>query len=96
VKLESTDPQTALSELASTLGLKDDSGVASARTAEQLYRAEQRLLGDASVVPLAYLPQATGLSGRVRNWMEGANGKWHLAEVWLEIGGTADAEGTRP
>ena len=74
---------TALADLAGQLGANQPK-IAAPYTPEQLFHAESALLQDASIIPLAHLPETYGLSARVRNWTEPVAGGWPLADVWVE------------
>ena len=89
MRMDSIDPAIALLDLVALIGA-DKSKIGSVCTPEQLFRAESRLLEDASIVPLAHVPESFGLSPRVRNWAEPATGGWPLADVWLEMATAAD------
>ena len=82
--VDSTDASTALLHLAAQMSA-DKSKIGSPATPEQLFRAESALLEDASIIPLAHLPETYGLSPRVRNWAAPIAGGWPLADVWLEM-----------
>ena len=82
--VDSTDASTALLHLAAQMSA-DKSKIGSPSTPEQLFRAESALLEDASIIPLAHLPETYGLSPRVRNWAAPIAGGWPLADVWLEM-----------
>ena len=82
--MDSTDASTALLHLAAQMSA-DKSKIGSPATPEQLFRAESALLEDASIIPLAHLPETYGLSPRVRNWAAPIAGGWPLADVWLEM-----------
>ena len=84
MRVDSTDASTALLHLAAQMSA-DKSKIGSPSTPEQLFRAESALLEDASIIPLAHLPETYGLSPRVRNWAAPIAGGWPLADVWLEM-----------
>ena len=84
MRVDSTDASTALLHLAAQMSA-DKSKIGSPATPEQLFRAESALLEDASIIPLAHLPETYGLSPRVRNWAAPIAGGWPLADVWLEM-----------
>ncbi|MGC1617255.1 MAG: hypothetical protein WA765_02080 [Candidatus Acidiferrum sp.] len=56
---------------------------------QQLYARERRILGEWRVLPLVTEAESTGLGPTVRDWMPSRWGEWHLAEVWLELPGSA-------
>ena len=82
--VDSTDASTALLHLAAQMSA-DKSKIGSPSTPEQLFRAESALLEDASIIPLAHLPETYGLSPRVRNWVAPIADGWPLADVWVEM-----------
>lgn len=59
---------------------------------EQLYAREKRLLDERHVLPLVALPEYVGLGQNVRDWMPARWGEWHLADVWLDLPETAQAQ----
>ena len=84
LRIDCIDPAIALAELAGQLGV-DQPKIGAPYTPEQLFQAESALLQDASIVPLAHLPETYGLGPRVRNWAAPIAGGWPLADVWLEM-----------
>lgn len=59
--------------------------LAEGASAEQIYEVERDIVNSYRVVPLVWLPEVYGLSGRVRDWKAPAAGEgWPLADVWLE------------
>jgi hypothetical protein len=77
----SLDARLALSHLAANLGLPQPGF--SGSSPEDLYTAESELLRSQRVIPLLHLRVASGLGGNVRNWAQGQDGDWRIAEVWL-------------
>jgi hypothetical protein len=64
---------------------------------EAIYACEHDVVGGFRVVPLVWLPQVYGLSGRVRDWKVPAAGEsWPLADVWLEGPAEPVGEGEAP
>jgi peptide/nickel transport system substrate-binding protein len=84
VRLVSADAATALAGLAAQLPLAAHMSLAV--SPEQIYRAEAAALESFAVVPIAAIPEAYGVSSRVRNWSEPRIGGWPLpwGEVWVE------------
>ncbi len=82
LRIGSTEPRRALSELAAALGLGMPP-LPAAPSAEDLYRAERALVESYQVIPLFHLPEIAGLSARVRNWQPTATGEWRLDSLWL-------------
>jgi hypothetical protein len=78
--VSSTDPRTALEDLAAALGLALPAGA-------DLFAAEKALLETNRVIPLFHLPAAFRLSGRVRGWR--SSEPWPLADVWVDDSGEA-------
>jgi peptide/nickel transport system substrate-binding protein len=73
--ISTTDPETALAELA--VQLKTQSPAP-----DSLYNMEKALLGGGRVVPLLHLPVAWQLSPKVHGWT--GNHRWE--DVWLDGG----------
>jgi ABC-type transport system substrate-binding protein len=52
---------------------------------EDMYKQQRAVLNTYRVLPLVWLPQAYGLSARVRDWkVPGPGENWPLADVWLD------------
>lgn len=81
--LGSANATQALVQLAEAARL-DQAEVLSATGPEALFAAEQALLADSRLIPIAHLPAPAWLSTRVRNWKPAPDGRWKLEEVWLE------------
>lgn len=81
--LGSAHPTQALVQLAEA-ALLDQAEVLTASGPEALFAAEQALLADSRLIPIAYLPAPAWLSTRLRNWKPAPDGRWKLEEVWLE------------
>jgi ABC-type transport system substrate-binding protein len=81
MQLRSCDARLALSQLALELHLAPPNFHGG--SAEDLYAAEDMLLQSKRVIPLLYLRNAVGLATGVRDWSEGQDGRWGLANVWL-------------
>ncbi|MGZ4824591.1 MAG: ABC transporter substrate-binding protein [Terriglobales bacterium] len=100
VRLASTDPAVALSEIARTDRLALTTGETVDRqpsTAGGVYRATVSALKDHWAIPIAYLPAAYVLGARVRNWMRTRDASWQLQDVWLGAESLAPVIGaTRP
>jgi peptide/nickel transport system substrate-binding protein len=79
--LISIDPQIALNELASELGLPQSKS--SFGSIDDLYAAENKLLQSQRVIPLLHLRMASGVSNTVRNWRTDRDGSWRMPNVWL-------------
>jgi len=84
VRLLSPDPATALAGVLATSG--EGAQTTPGSSLEQIYRAEQSAVESFYVIPIAAVPEAFTLSGRVRNWSQPRSGGWPLAwgEVWVE------------
>jgi ABC-type transport system substrate-binding protein len=82
----SLSPRVELEAMVSTLnfGNSNEASVSSTDP-EQLYAREKRLLEERRVLPLVALPEYVGLSQKVRDWMPGRWGEWHLADIWLDL-----------
>jgi hypothetical protein len=84
VRLVSADAATALSNILAiaSQGMQVPPGA----SAEQIYFAEKSALDNFVIIPIAAVPEAYGVSSRVRNWNEPRAGGWPLAwgEIWVE------------
>ena len=95
VRLASADPVVALAEVSRTdrLALPVPELVAPPLSApgsgadrvglSDVYRATTAALQDHWAVPIAYLPAASAVGPRVRNWTRTRDGSWQLENVWL-------------
>jgi peptide/nickel transport system substrate-binding protein len=79
--LISIDPQIALDELASEIGLPQSKSAFN--SIDDLYAAENKLLQSQRVIPLLHLRTANGVSKTVRNWWTARDGSWLMPNVWL-------------
>jgi peptide/nickel transport system substrate-binding protein len=82
MSLQSSDPWRALQGLAvmsemAPPAMRNDS-------VENLYQAEQSLLGTGRVIPLFHLPVVYAASPALRNWKLRKDGRWDFADAWLE------------
>ena len=73
--IATTDPETALADLATQLKTQPPAP-------DTLYNMEKALLGNGRVIPLLHLPLAWQLSPKVHNWT--GNRRWE--DVWLDAG----------
>jgi ABC-type transport system substrate-binding protein len=82
LRLASSDPSAALAGFPLPAG----SEVTSSASAEQAFRSEKSVVDNFTVIPIATVPEAYGLSTRVRNWNQPRMGGWPLGwgEVWVE------------
>jgi hypothetical protein len=86
-RIESLDPAVALSRMVSELGLVNQVTLPASGQPDQLYAAEQALVGSHWVIPLVDLPEIYGLSSRVEDWTPPSvslAGGWGLENVWKE------------
>ena len=95
VRLASADPVVALAEVSRTdrLALPTPElagpplsapGFGADRVGlSEVYRATVAALQDHWAVPIAYLPAASAVGPRVRNWTRTRDGSWQLENVWL-------------
>lgn len=83
VRLASTDPVVALAEVSRTDRLALPVPEAPPVSLPDVYRAATAALQDHWAVPIAYLPAASAVSPRVRNWTRTRDGSWQLENVWL-------------
>ncbi|HUS19657.1 MAG TPA: ABC transporter substrate-binding protein [Terriglobales bacterium] len=79
----SANSTQALIELAEAAQV-DQNDVLSAGSPEDLFVAEDSLLGAYRVAPIAHLPVTVWLSTRIRNWKTLPEGRWRLEQVWLD------------
>ena len=94
VRLASADPVVALAEVSRTDRLAlpmpelvapplSAPGFGADRGLSEVYRATVAALQDHWAVPIAYLPAASAVGPRVRNWTRTRDGSWQLENVWL-------------
>ena len=87
-RMSSTSPIVALNQLLGALGTSSGADTAllpDAASPEQIYERERTVAGGFRIIPLIWLPQIYGLSGRVKDWKPPAPGEtWPLADVWLD------------
>ena len=83
-RFSSSDPARALADLAAALALPEPPSAASP---EALYAAESALVEGFRVIPLFHLPDAYGVSPRVKGG-PGITplGEWRFENLWLESG----------
>lgn len=91
----SLSPRIELAALSRSFGFDapTPSGTA-ASDAEQLYAYERSILQERTLLPLVVVPDYTGLSTAVRDWMPSHWGEWNLADVWIEREGPATSDGS--
>lgn len=84
IPLASSDPWIALADAG------EFAGVAVARgkngSVEDLYAAEEGLLGTQRLIPLFHLPVAYAAATTLKNWTLRSDGTWNLADAWLGSG----------
>jgi ABC-type transport system substrate-binding protein len=96
VSMSSPQPATALNDLLLTFNSIGGGGISASplrdlSSPSDIYQREREILDAYRIVPLVWLPQVYGLSGRVRNWIAPLPGQtWPLADVWLD----SDDKGT--
>jgi hypothetical protein len=90
VSMSSPQPATALNDLLLTFNSLAGGGISASplrdlSSPSDIYQREREILDAYRIVPLVWLPQVYGLSGRVRNWIAPLPGQtWPLADVWLD------------
>lgn len=100
LRMPSAIPQAALAHFLDVLnpiaGLSINGGaLADSAGPQQIYDAESGVVRSFSVVPIAWIPQVYGLSGRVRDWTAPGPGEsWPLADVWLDNMGVQPQKGS--
>jgi MarR-like DNA-binding transcriptional regulator SgrR of sgrS sRNA len=92
--IDATTPERALGGLVQELGIQvtqpalgDGSGTHGSSLAT-VYQAEQKLLAEHMVVPLAHIPDIYAAGPRVNSWNEALvlpSGSWNLANAWLTV-----------
>lgn len=80
--LLASDPWIALAQAGSVIGLPAPK--INAGSAEDLYSAEQAMLATRRLIPLFHLPATYAAAGSLKNWTPGPDGRWNLADAWLE------------
>ncbi len=83
LRLASTDPAVAIEELAQLNRLALPIPETIPDSFDRLYQVTRSALQDFWAVPIAYLPAAYAVSGRVRNWKPARDGHWRLESLWL-------------
>jgi peptide/nickel transport system substrate-binding protein len=78
--LPSVNPAAALVGLCDQLGLQTP---ITGSSLQSLYDSERAALETYTVIPLAFVPRATALRDRVRDWNTPPNGAWQFYSVWL-------------
>jgi ABC-type transport system substrate-binding protein len=81
IPLASSDPWTALEQLATAAGA---SVPKPARSFEELYASERAVLETQRIIPIVHVPRAYVLGGAVRSWAASAQGNWQIENAWLE------------
>jgi ABC-type transport system substrate-binding protein len=82
IPISSTDPGTALQEMASQLGLPATR--VKSNSPDDLYAAEEALRASGRIIPLFHLPESYASAPSVRNLSLRADGSLGLADAWLE------------
>ena len=81
VTVISLDPQVALVDLATRLGLP--APAVGKGTIEDLYAAESLLLQSRRVIPLLHLRDAYAVSSKVKGQAVSRDGSWRMCDIWL-------------
>jgi ABC-type transport system substrate-binding protein len=84
IPLASSDPWIVLADAGAFAGATVGRGKNG--SAEDLYAAEELLLGTQRLIPLFHLPISYAASTTVRNWTVRGDGTWSLADAWLGSG----------
>lgn len=84
IPLTSTDPWTALANVAVLTGMPALKNTG--RSVEDLYTAEQAELATQRVIPLFHLPVSYAAVPALRNWTLRPDGSWSLSDAWLGSG----------
>jgi MarR-like DNA-binding transcriptional regulator SgrR of sgrS sRNA len=85
LRIDSSDPETALEDIAASLKASSVNGV-SGGDATALLEAERQIIQSRQVVPVIQIPAAYRLSPAVRGWpVEGwmKADQWRLEDVWI-------------
>jgi len=100
LRMNSPLPRAALTSFLATLGPITNieaSALPDPASPQDIYDRERAIVSSYRVVPLVWLPQVYGLSGRVRNWKAPGPGEtWPLADVWLDGPPDASSEKANP
>jgi peptide/nickel transport system substrate-binding protein len=89
--------KAALLQISSSAEPAEDTSTSAAALTDQaspqdVYDRQRDILARFTIVPLVWLPQVYGLSGRVRDWtVPGPGEEWPLADVWLDTDAGAAA-----
>jgi peptide/nickel transport system substrate-binding protein len=93
----SLSPRTELESMFAAYNLTEPPEVHATDTDhEGLYARERRVLEDRRVLPLILQAESVGLAPSVRDWMPAPWGQWHLADVWLDLPESAEADASNP
>ena len=79
--LPSINPEVALGAMSESFGPRVDPA---AHSSQRLYEEERQMVSQALVIPLAWIPRACAIGGRVHNWSMTGDGRWRLESVWLD------------
>lgn len=82
--LGSASSQAALAAVAEDLNPGQVPKVLAAQSAEELFKAEQQLLSDYRLIPIAHVSQSYVLSNRVHDLVISQEGVLPLDDVWVE------------
>jgi len=89
----SLSPRAELDSMIAAYNLTEPSEVNVTSTDhQQLYARERRILEEWRVLPLVMEAESVGLGPTVRDWMPARWGEWHLADVWLDLPESAQAD----
>jgi len=86
LRMTSPQPRDALERYLRFLGpiLGANADPVQGATPQQIYDTERAIVSTYRIVPLVWLPEAYGVSMRVRDWKTPAPGQgWPFADVWL-------------
>ena len=89
----SLSPRAELDSMIAAYNLTEPSEVNVTSTDhQQLYARERRILEEWRVLPLVMEAESVALGPTVRDWMPARWGEWHLADVWLDLPESAQAD----
>jgi len=81
IPLASADPWVALSAVGALTGLPE--AKSKGGSVEDLYSAEQAMIGTQRLIPLFHLPASYAAASIVKNWTLRPDGSWNVADAWL-------------
>ena len=84
LRVTSSSAPVALAAAAAALGRVDAASLSSNRDPEALYVAEKAVLTESRFVPLVAFGEGFAVAPRLHDWQLGRDGRWNLADVWVQ------------